>query len=198
MWIWGGNMEEGHLDQGEGKSCRIPFQNPFEAETLRGGRSQVRVYLTQSGLNRECRGKAVVLVVGFLRQMGHWGGWRNQQKQGLGLARSRSCAHHVTTLADAFTVATVEVEHRKQVSSHVNQACDLVQPRCFEHSLPAQFSAILKNEHVRHTLKPKLSCVLGFAPLFLLQPFVSARMLPALHPRAGEAFWKGVVCQAGT
>lgn len=64
-------MEEGHLDQGEGKSCHIPFQNPLEAETLKGGRGQVRVYLPQSGLNWECCGKAVMLLVGFPKQMRH-------------------------------------------------------------------------------------------------------------------------------
>lgn len=47
-------------------------------------------------------GKAVMLMVGFLRQTRHWSDRRNGQEWGLGLADRRSWAFHVTTSAPSL------------------------------------------------------------------------------------------------
>ena len=110
------------------------------------------------------------------------------------LAQSRSCARHVTTLVDAFTAAPVKARQGtgNMHSSHVNQAHGLIQPRCLECYLPAQFLAILKIEHVRHTLKPRLSSSISAAASCLSQ--TAACTLP---PGLGSLSGKGWRARAG-
>ena len=111
------------------------------------------------------------------------------------LAESRSCARHVTTLVDAFTAAPGKARQGKAQETcnpHVNQAHGLIQPRCLECYLPAQFLAILKIEHVRHTLKPQLSSSISAAVSCLSQ--TAACTLP---PGPGSLSGKGWRAMAG-